>query len=72
MFHRPWRQAESLRIPLHLTLDTYHCPSSFQPTDAHTALDISSKHLVLQMCDRVLEAPMLTFKASVAVNLRYQ
>jgi hypothetical protein len=48
------------------------CPSPFQPTDAHAALDVSSKHLVLQTSDQVLEGLTLTLEASVAVDLHYQ
>jgi hypothetical protein len=71
-FHRPRRQAESLRVPLHLTLNTYHRPSPFQPTDAQALLYVSSEHLILQARDRVLERLALVLKPMVAVNFCYQ
>jgi hypothetical protein len=63
---------ESLRVPLHLTLNTYHRPSPFQPTDAHALLYVSSEHLILQARDGILERLALALELSVAVNFRYQ
>jgi hypothetical protein len=67
-FHRPWRQVESLCIPLHLTLNSYHRPSRFQPADAHASLHISCKHLILKSRNRVLECLTLMFEAAIPVD----
>jgi hypothetical protein len=71
-FHRPQQQAKSLRVPLHLPLNTYHRSSPFQPADTHVSLYVSGEHLVFKARDRVLEPFVLALKSTVAVDFHYQ
>jgi hypothetical protein len=72
MFYGPRGKAESLRVPLHLTLNPYHCSCAFQPTDAHAPLHIGREQLILELSNQLLESLALTFQPVVSVNLGNQ
>jgi hypothetical protein len=67
-FYSPWGKAKSLHVPLHLTLNSYHRPGAFQPTDTHTPLHINREQLVLKSSNRLLERSALALQPAVTVN----
>jgi hypothetical protein len=60
---------ESLLVPLHLTLNTYHSPSTLQPTGAHMLFYVTCEQLILKSRNGLLEQLALVFQAAVAVDL---
>jgi hypothetical protein len=59
---------KSLPITLHLCLNAHHSSRQLQPADTHPPFHISSKHLVFQASDRLLERPSLTLESPVTVD----
>jgi hypothetical protein len=67
-FQRPRRQTKCLPITLHLCLNAHHSLRRLQPADTHPPLYISSKHLVFQASNRLLERLSLTLKPPIPID----